>query len=119
AWQALGRLFAEPLLSISDEPAVRRRREIRRLETTPLAPLSLAESRPLAELAQAAFAPAVEPSPEPSATADVTALAEQLLAEVASSLRGRTLSELAGLAPEPVVAQAAAALMGEGRLVRR
>jgi hypothetical protein len=52
------------------------------------------------------------PEPDP-------ALAEQVLSSVASSLRGRTLAELASLAPETAVVQAAAALMGEGRLVRR
>ncbi|MBS2028671.1 MAG: HEAT repeat domain-containing protein [Deltaproteobacteria bacterium] len=124
AWQALSRLFTEPLLSVADEPSVRRRREIRRLEATPLKPLTLAESKPLEAVAQAAFTPApvVEEAvvePEPAPVVDDAALTEQLLSEVASSLRGRTLAELNAIAPEAAVARAAATLLGEGRLVRR
>jgi len=124
AWQALARLFAEPLLSVADEPAVRRRREIRRLETAPLASAPAAIPAPLAisEVAQAALAdesgsaPESEPELEEAGPPE---LHDQLISEVASSLRGRTLTELCQLAPEPVVARAAAELMGAGRLVRR
>lgn len=124
AWQGLSRLFDEALLSLADEPKPRRRRELRRLESLPLAPPTAAERRPMEEVARAALGLAVEPQPtearaqEPAAPVD-EALAQQLVAEVASSLRGRTLAELAQLAPEPAVAQAAAALLGQGRLVRR
>lgn len=128
AWQALSRLFGEPMLSVAEEPSVRRRRELRRLETLPLKPLPESELKPLAQVAAAAFSAEEEPAPAPAAEKPAPmpvearvddVLAEQLLSSVASSLRGRTLAELAEIAPEPAVARAAAALMGEGRLVRR
>jgi HEAT repeat protein len=120
AWQGLSRFFDEPLLSIADEPSAKRRRELRRLETLPAASVAAATSRPLIELTSAALGLTVAPEPEaqPAAPLDL-ALAEQVISEIASSLRGRSLSELSALAPEPSVAQAAAALLGQGRLVRR
>ena len=120
AWQALARLFGEPLLGMADEPAVRRRRELRRLEGETFRPVAMAK------VAQAALGkagsrqpPAPEPEPAPPRAEIHAALSSQVLAEVASSLRGRSLEELSALGEEPLVARAAAVLMGEGRLVRR
>jgi HEAT repeat protein len=175
ACQGLARLFGEPLLALAEETSLRRRRELRRLETAPLAPLPTVKAKtpskhvleivpsvsskpsseheheherepraaieaesefesargsvesPRAHEKSSAVIEASEPvaakTVESSATSEKNAgdpeLAEQVLTEVATSIRGRTLEELAALAPEDVVARTAAALMGQGRLVRR
>lgn len=151
-WEGLGRLFNEPLLSLADEPTVRRRRELRRLEVQPIPPASarlkaqaqarmeaaalaaepvapkasrIAEPAPVvapvapAPAPVAAAAPPVAPSSPVDQPLPSPALAEQLMAEVATSLRGRTLDELALLGPTHSVERVAAQLLGAGRLVRR
>jgi HEAT repeat protein len=128
ACQGLSRLLGEPLLSLSDEPPARRTRELRRLQTAPLAPLRELAHAPPAEGAlreashrpePAAAAPAeVEPEAE-VASGPAPSTAERVIREIATSLRGRTLQELAAVAGEEDVAAATAHLIDAGRLVRR
>jgi hypothetical protein len=114
AVQGLSRLLGEPLPMLAEEPAPRRRRELRRLETLPLAPRPLPVAR-APEPAPAAPKPLPPPPPAP-----VDAMvAAQLLSEISTSLRGRSLSELGGLGKADVVAQVASALVGQGKLVQR
>lgn len=120
AAKGLSRTFGAEVFAVADLDVARRRREIRRLATLPSAARRphLPAPAPEAPLAEAEPAPEPAPAEEARAVADLQA---EVLARVYGALRGQSDDDLVKSvrgAPGRVL-EAATALVGQGRLVRR
>jgi hypothetical protein len=141
AAQSLARILGQDVSSVVDMDEGRRRREIRRLASLPVQPVRASlqpkappPARP-AEPAPMAPPPAVaprSPAPAPAAPAaqrstarpaasPLEALCGQLMTEIRTAVRGRSLGELAsGLSASPKLAEEALALLvARGAVIRR
>ena len=115
AAQSLGRLLGQDVSALVDLDDAHRRREVRRLATLPIAPIS---SRPAVRVPPAG---AVALSPPPPEAPSIEPLCASVMFEIRCAIRGRTLPDLvrSSESEEARVAQACELLLARGQVVRR
>ncbi|MBI5544668.1 MAG: HEAT repeat domain-containing protein, partial [Deltaproteobacteria bacterium] len=122
AAKGLSRSLGPDVFAIADLDPARRRREIRRLSTLPGAERSSSLAAVLGEPLPATIPAVAPPPPAPRPAAEPpAALQAEVLSRIYAALRGQSDDELVrGMPGQPaLVLEAAAALVGKGRLVRR